>query len=301
MKLLRWLASLDRRIIYALVLIVTIIPLIWKSNPPIDISPEVQAAYNSIEKVPGGGIVMFSVDYDGSSDAELGPMLLAMLRHCFSRNIRVIMTAQWPLGMPLGQLALDSAAAEYHKVYGQDYVNIGYRPGQNALMVGIGKSGFRTYFLRDYRGTMIDSFPFMRTVRNYAQIDRLVALEAGSSGDLWVQYAGAQFGLRIILGVTGVMATSMYPYLDAKQIDGLVGGLRGAAEYETLIKQPYRGVWGMNSQSYVHVLIVVLVILGNITFYFERRAKKKGSGTRGRGSGEPQPQNLRTPEPQNPS
>jgi len=285
MKLLKWLASLDRRVIYVLVLIVTIIPLIWKSSPPIEISPEVQMAYNSLDKVPAGGIVMFSIDYDGASEAELQPMLMAMLRHCFARNVRVIMTAQWPLGMPLGQMALDSAAAEFDKVYGADYINVGYRPGGNALMVGLGKSGFRQYFLRDFRGMPIDSAPFMRTVHNYGQIDRLVGLEAGASGDLWVQYAGAQFGLRIILGVAGVMATSMYPYLDAKQIEGLVGGLRGAAEYETLISHPHRGIWGMNSQSYVHVLIVVLVILGNLTFYFERRAKKKGPGGRGQGIG----------------
>ena len=305
MKLLKWLASLDRRVIYALVLVVVIAPLIWKSSPPIEISPEVQMAYNSLDKVPANGIVMFSIDYDGASEAELQPMMLAMLRHCFSRNVRVIMTAQWPLGMPLGQMALDSAAVEYHKEYGKDYINIGYRPGGNALMVGLGKSGFRQYFLRDFRGTMIDSFPFMRTVHNYGQIDRLVGLEAGASGDAWVQYAGAQFGLRIILGVTGVMATSMYPYLDAKQIDGLVGGLRGAAEYETLIHHPHRGVWGMNSQSYVHLLIIVLVILGNITFYFERRAKNKRPGIRGQGSGgqgstEPVPQNPRTQEPKQP-
>jgi hypothetical protein len=284
-KLLRWLASLDRRVIYALVLVVTIIPLVWKSNPPIEVSPEVQMAYSSLDKVPAGGIVMFSIDYDGASEAELQPMLMAMLRHCFARSVRVIMTAQWPLGMPLGQMALDSVAAEYHKVYGQDYINVGYRPGGSALMVGLGKSGFRQYFLRDFRGTPIDSAPFMRTVQNYGQIDRLVGLEAGASGDAWVQYAGAQFGLRIVLGVAGVMATSMYPYLDAKQIEGLVGGLRGAAEYEMLINHPHRGVWGMNSQSYVHVLIVILVILGNLTFYFEQRAKKRGPGGRGQGTG----------------
>lgn len=275
MKLLRFLANLDRRVIYLLVFVIVALPLIWRSSPRIEISPEVQNAYNSIQKIPAGGVLLVSIDFDGASEAELQPMLVSVLRHAFSRNLKVIMTAQWPLGLPIGQLALDSTAAEYGKVYGRDYVNIGYRPGGNALMVGIGKSGFRQYFNRDYRGTPIDSFEFMRNVNNYGQIDRLVGLEAGASGDAWVLYAGAQFGLRIILGVTGVMATSMYPYLDAKQIEGLIGGLKGAAEYETLISHPSRGVWGMNSQSYLHLLIILLVILGNLTYWLERRVKNK--------------------------
>jgi hypothetical protein len=266
--------TIDRRIIYGLVLVVVILPLIWKSTPEIEISPEVEMAYKSIDKVPANGVVLVSIDYDGASEAELQPMLMAVLRHCFARNVKVILTAQWPLGLPLGQLGLEQAAAEFHREYGKDYVNIGYRPGGNALMVGLGKSGFRQYFARDFRGTPVDSFPFMRNVHNYGQIDRLVGLEAGASGDAWVQYAGAQFGLRIILGVTGVMATSAYPYIQAKQIEGLIGGLKGAAEYETLIGHPHRGTWGMNSQSYVHVLIVLLVILGNVVFFVERRAKR---------------------------
>jgi hypothetical protein len=168
---------------------------------------------------------------------------------------------------------MESAAVEYHKIYGKDYINLGYRPGQNALMVGLGKEGFHRYFNRDFRGQLIDNFEIMKNVHNYAQIDRLIGLEAGSSGDLWVQFAGAQFGVRIILGVTGVMATSMYPYLQAKQIEGLIGGLKGAAEYETLVGHPHRGVWGMNSQSYLHALIIILVILGNIAYYATRNLK----------------------------
>jgi hypothetical protein len=283
MNFLSRLANIDRRVIYSLVFIVVIVPLIWKSNPPVEISPEVQQAYNSIEQVPAGGIVMVSIDYDGASEAECQPMLMAILRHCFSRNIKVIETAQWPLGLSLGQVGIETAAVEYHKVYGKDYVNLGYRPGANALMVGLGKEGFHRYFNRDFRGEPIDDFEVMNNVHNYGQIDRLVALEAGSSGDLWVQYAGAQFGVRIIMGVTGVMATSMYPYLQAKQIEGLIGGLKGAAEYETLVHHPNRGVWGMNSQSYLHALIIILVILGNIAYYATRRgetrdAKRKASG-----------------------
>ena len=66
MGFLQRISNIDRRIIYSLVFIVFILPLIWKSTPEIEISPEVLQAYNSIDKVPAGGIVMVSIDYDGS-------------------------------------------------------------------------------------------------------------------------------------------------------------------------------------------------------------------------------------------
>jgi hypothetical protein len=283
MSFLQRLANIDRRVLYALVLVVVILPLIWRSSPKVEVSPEVEQAYRSLQQVPANGVVLVSIDYDGASEAELQPMLSAVLRQCFRRNVRVIMMAQWPLGLTLGQTGLEQVAAEFRKEYGRDYINIGYRPGGAALMVGLGKEGFRRYFSRDYQGRAIDDFPIMKDIRNYGQIDRLVGLEAGAMGDHWVQYAGAQFGLRIILGVTGVMATSAYPYLQAKQIEGLVGGLRGAAEYETLIGHPERGIWGMNSQSYVHLLIILFVLIGNVTFYLTRRRRPKpaaeGSGS----------------------
>jgi hypothetical protein len=265
----------DRRIVYAAVLVTVVIPLVWRSNPAVEVSPEVRQAYASIDKVPLNGVVMISIDYDGGSEAELQPMLLAIARHCFTKNLKVILTGQWPNGLPLGQGGMEEMARACGKEYGKDFVNIGYRPGRQALMVGIGLSGLRQYFTTDFRGVPLDSFSFMRSVRNYGQIDRLVGLEAGAEGDYWVQYAGAQFGLRIVLGVTGVMATSAYPYLQAGQIDGLIGGLRGAAEYETLVQHPGRGIWGMNSQSYVHLLIILFVILGNVTFYLDQRKRPK--------------------------
>ena len=60
---------------------------------------------------------------------------LALMDHCFSRNIKILLTGMLAIGMPLGTQALETKAAEYHKVYGRDYVNLGYRPGFQAVIV----------------------------------------------------------------------------------------------------------------------------------------------------------------------
>ena len=80
-------------------------------------------------------------------------------------------------------------------------------------------------------------------------------------------------------GSTGVIAPGLYPLLRSGQINGLIGGLRGAAEYESLIGQKGRAVAGMDAQSATHLAIIVLVVICNL-FYFSLRHRRGQSELR---------------------
>ena len=64
------------------------------------------------------------------------------------------------------------------------------------------------------------------------------------------------------------------------QINGLIGGLRGAAEYESLIGQKGKAVAGMDAQSATHLAIIVLVIMCNL-FYLSLRNTARQQGQAG--------------------
>ena len=65
---------------------------------------------------------------------------------------------------------------------------------------------------------------------NYA-----VSLGAGNPGvEAWYVFGKDKYKFELGGGCTGVMAPGLYPLLRSGQINGLIGGLRGAAEYETL-------------------------------------------------------------------
>jgi hypothetical protein len=66
------------------------------------------------------------------------------------------------------------------------------------------------------------------------------------------------------------MATSFYPFLSAGQMVGLLGGLKGAAEYEMLIDKPGMGQRGMDAQSVCHLVIILLVIAGNVGYFMRK-------------------------------
>ncbi len=268
------LATIDRRIIYLLVALGVIIPIVAKLSFRVTPLREVRQAYEEIEKLPPGSVVLFSIDYDAASMPELQPMLVAMLDHCFRKNLKVLMMGHWPLGLPLGQIALEQVAQKYHKKYGVDYAFLGFRPGVAAVMINLGKD-LRQVFNTDYRGTPVDSLPVLRNVHNYNDIAILVGLEAGATGDAWVQFAQARYNQKIILGATAVVAPDLYPYLQAGQIVGLIGGLRGAADYEQLVQVPGPAFLGMPAQTIIHILVVVLIILGNLGYFARRQGGRR--------------------------
>ena len=268
------LGKIDRRIVFLIIGIVVLIPIIFGLKMSVQISPAVQSAYNAINDLKPGSAVMISIDYDAASMPELQPMLIAILRHCFDKNLKVILIDFWPLGLPIGTQGLEQVAKEYKKKYGIDYVNLGYRPGDIAVMLRMGLE-IRNVFYGDISGTPLDSLPMMDNIHNYDDIAVVVGLEAGSMGDYWVQYVNARFKQKLILGVTAVMAANAYPYVQSGQIEGLIGGLKGAAEYERLVHHPGFAHVGMASQSWAHVAIVIFIILGNIGFFVERRKGKR--------------------------
>ena len=91
---------------------------------------------------------------------------------------------------------------------------------------------------------------------------------------MWYVFGKDKYRFEMAGGSTGVIAPGLYPFLRSGQINGLIGGLQGAAEYETLIGQKGTAVAGMDAQSADHFVIIVLVLLCNL-FYFVLRGEQR--------------------------
>jgi len=90
LKFLHKFLGMDRRIIFALVALAIAVPMLLPLNFKVTSSPPVQQLYDFIDRLKPGTPVMLSVDYDPSTDAELTPMAVALLRHCFKRHLPVV-------------------------------------------------------------------------------------------------------------------------------------------------------------------------------------------------------------------
>ena len=197
-------------------------------------------------------------------------MAVAVTRHIMRKNLRLIAMTFMPGGVLLSQSVLEQVAKEEGKTYGEDYVNLGWRPGIQPVLLGLGENLKRVY-LSDIKENPTSTIPVLRGVHDYRQIKLIVDITGTGLTGAWIAFAHQRFHAPVGAGVTSVVAMDLYPYLRTKQLVGLINGIAGAAEYEKLLDQPDQAVLAMPGVTAVHLLMVVLVLIGNIAYFASRR------------------------------
>ena len=287
-KIFILLGSLDRRIIFLIVGLSVLIPLLKPEwiYLPIRPTPESQIVFDEINKLNAGDKMLLSFEYSPSTKPEIHPMAIAILKHLYAKNIQVYGFALWPDGNFMSTEAFSEVSDDYDKKYGVDYVNLGYRPGGEAVIKGIA-SDIRTLYTVDLQGTSINDIPMMKDVVNIEDFDFVFSLSAGYPGSKeWVQYACDPKNIPLSTGCTSIQVTDIIPYVENNQIRGILSGMPGAAEYESLVEaelqkmeivgKPGEASGMMAAQSIAHVVIVLFIIFGNISYFITRKKNRKG-------------------------
>ena len=229
------------------------------------------------------GVVLICFDFDAGCDAEMTPQVATILRHCFSRGVKVLInTGGNVMSQPLAQQTINKAVEDGQRVdppyplmeSGKDYVFLGFRPNAFQLYLQMGESIISAYET-DYSGKDLATMPIMEHIRDFRAIDCVVTVSAYvGAPETWITVGNAKFGKKVILGGGAIGASDYYPFLQSGQICGLLPGLRGAAEYESALNCPDIGSKRMWSQLYTHALAIFLIILGNIEYFFSPRRRK---------------------------
>jgi len=276
--ILSWLAhgilKLDRRIIYTFLFLCVTLPFYvdWP-HIEVEVSKEVEDAFQVIDQIPPhGNPLVVSFDYDPASAAELTPMAVAVLRHAFSKGIRVMAISLQPTGQGAGIATevLPRIAAEYGRQQNVDWAFLGFQPNATVAMLQMGES-IRKTFPVDYYDTPIEQIPMLESVQNYEQIPAVFTIASTAVGEFWAVYPGMRYGITVLAGLTAVYTADIQPFYQSGQIKGILGGLKGAAEYEARIGKPGDGLAGMRSQKVVHYMIIVFIVLGNFAFFYTQR------------------------------
>jgi hypothetical protein len=280
MTLYQRLMNLDRRWVFLVLAIFIIFAFIFKVKAPLSISKEVRDVYEFVENLKEGDYILIALDYDPNAMAELHPMAYALLEQAMAKKLKVITLTLSQNGSTMAEKAVRDVADStriYHQIapkYGEDYVFLGYRPYYAIIILMMGQN-FRIPFPSDYYNTPLDSIPIMRGVQNYDQVKGVVDIVGGNVADAWLANANGRYHVKLALGMTGVMAADYYPYYQSEQLIGLLGGMKGAAEYEALVHNPGRATEAMGIQVYAHIVIIGFILLGNIGFLVDRSQRRK--------------------------
>ncbi len=281
------LRSLDRRWIFVLMFWAVLLPIYYigvtgQTFPEVP-SLLARATFDEIERLREGDAVLMAFDYDPPTEGELGPMATAFTKHAAAKKLKMYFMALVPVGPQMIDNTIDKVIkADYPTlVYGQDYVNLGYKSG-NEGVIKVVVTNLRELYTTDARGTALRDLPMMRGIDNIQQMKLIINVSGAYPGTKeWVQYATTPFpALHLVAGCTGVQAPLLYPYIPS-QLSGLLGAIKGAAEYEKLVVDKYagpnpdpkylEGLRRMGPQLVAHLLIIALIVVANVLQLRDRR------------------------------
>ena len=270
------LEGMDRRILFLLVIFAVVIPLMNPMGLPLSISPYTRQAYETIENLPEGSIVIMSPAYNPGSEAELLPQNVAQVHHLMSRGIKLIWVSLAADSPMYARKIMDEMAPEYNYEYGRDYIIMPFTAGEEPTVASIGHD-LRGLYTEDVNGVPLTNFELWAEVNSIKDIALIVDFITGNSMLYFVRLVHTVHGTPVTGGATGVVTPILTPHIQAGQISGVLSGLRGAAEYEILIRRPGNGASGMDAQSLTHALLILFIIMGNIG---ERMISRSGKGAK---------------------
>ncbi|MFO1093117.1 MAG: hypothetical protein U0992_07365 [Planctomycetaceae bacterium] len=278
------LQNLDRRWVFLLMGLAVAVPLLFQLEFPETPTALAQATFDEIEKLQPGDRVLMAWDFDPAGEGELGPMATAFARHCCEKKLKLYFLALWPVGQQMIDGTIEKVIkADYpNMVYGQDYVNLGYKSGYEGVIKVI-VTNLPNLFPTDARGTSLGQIPMCRDLQNIQQMKLIVNVSAGYPGTKeWVLFAATPYPkTRLVAGCTGVQAPLFYPYVP-EQLPGMLAAIKGAAEYEALVNAKYskgdqspakyrEAKRRMGPQLVAHLLMIGLIVAGNFVYFAGRR------------------------------
>lgn len=276
--------EVERRVIFAFILLSVAVPLLLTMTFRMEPTPIVEALYDKIENLPEGSRVLLSYDFDPPMSPEVQPMADVISRHVLAKHHKVVFMTLWATGQSQFNVTLrDVIHREFPDVVdGVDYVNMGYKAGNEGVLNVI-RTDFRKMFPTDVNSVPWDSIPILEGIRSCADFDLIVSFGGGKPGvKEWVLFVGDPTGVPTAGGVAAVVAPQLYPYYP-RQLLGLLGGVKGAAEYENHFRDEHPGFRNMATpalvmmgpQTVAHIVILAFIIIGNTLFFITRRKGAK--------------------------
>ena len=270
-KFWRTLYAIDRRVLYAILIILCS----WQVLSPINV-PNVpllmsKALYDYVDTLKEGDTVIVQTDWTTSTQGESKGEFKALMRQLMRHKVNFVITSIDPLAPGIAKLAIEEVVKEeppstkkYKK--GEDWVMAGYFPNAENHAQGM-VSNIR----KELTPKGLADWLTTHGVRDLADAKGVIVVTASSSITVWIERMRNK--TKLALMCTAVMAGENFPYYASGQLEGMVIGAKGAFDYETMLDNEYKDKSFINYQTgkrymsalfFALLLLIVSVIVGNI-------------------------------------
>lgn len=283
------LGRIDRRWLYLVLLVSVGTAVVLRPLFPDQPSVFVRPVFERIEQLESDESVLISLDYSPVSAPEIAPMAHAITRHVLSRGVHPVFVTLFPEGSAMYQrLVADVMERDFPELEaGRDWTMLGYKAG-GRMVINAMRQNVATMFTADNEGRPLAELPGLRRYTRLGDFPLIVSLSSGTPGlKDWILYGGDPARVAVVGGCTGIGTPEYLAYFPG-QLQGLLGGLKGASEYEAALAAHYparefprRAGRAMGPQTVGHVVVLVFLVLGNVA-YLQLRPRRRSEREGGR-------------------
>lgn len=282
MKFWETLYAIDRRILYAILILLCAWPILRPMDVPNVPLPMSQALFDYVEGLKEGDRIFLQSDWTTSTQGESMGQFKALVRHLMRKKVKFVVTSIDPLAPGIAKIFIEQVIKEEpgtKYVQGQDYAIAGYFPNAENYTQNIVANIRKTLAPKGVNDTQV-----MQGIRDLSDMKAVIVVTASSSINVW--YERIRNKAPIGLMCTAVMAGENIPYFASGQLVGMVIGAKGAFDYEDLLAKKYPDPSFTNYQSgrrymtplfFALVLLIVSVLVGNIAMVMLRRRESSNA------------------------
>lgn len=274
-------------VVYLIILAALLAVLVVQ--PPFgDVTPsaasDVQQFYNAIEQVPDGEPVLVVYDWDATRSAEMSTLSEAVMNHLMSRRLHFVTVSTTPQGPGFARQITFSVAndtkANYGYRYGQEFLVLGYIPGNEAALTTLVTNFAQAVPLdyvnsRDINSYAIISGGKIRGVSDFALIIVMASEEAELRN--WIEQVATRTKVPLIAAVPQGLEPMARPYknVPGAGLEAVLSGPSGAMQYARQLELGRRTASAtltganlavrLNAQSVAQLLVALAIVIALIS------------------------------------
>lgn len=281
MGIIDTLYSLDRRIIYWILIVVMCFPLVSPLGLPVPVGRRTEQYHAVIESLQAGDAVVLAQQAAPTIYPEVEGAILATLKHIATKSnelkasdgegLKLLIWASYhPSCLPVADSVFKPLLEEYGQVMYEDFVIFPFVSGSGSGLTRLAY-GIKEVLGADFYGVPLVDIDMLDNIDTYEDVDLYVAMGAYyyDTATDWI----VKFRITCLVASAGWAAPGMEADFNRGTNQGYLTSTRGGAEYEY-----YSGFSGpamaqVESLVFIHVYVFILLTITNILFFYKRSGR----------------------------
>jgi len=265
-----------RNVIAWLLVIMMVVIYLRPVGLPLVVSPSVRCWYTAASAMSNQSKpVLMVVDYTVGTIPEAQPAITVVTKHLMERGVAMVFVGSGVADeTSLMQTVFNSVGIQKTYKYGVNYVGIGYIPGGEVAIATLGLE-FQHVAATDAYGNPTANLPLTKDIKSHSDFSAVFDFDTVGNYPLWIRNWAVPHKIPLYSFVDASDMPMITSYYSVGQVQGYMGGIPGAAQYEVLSGLPGDALKSTDVLSITHVTAMILVVAGNILYFTRRRDQKE--------------------------